>query len=121
MLKYFLYLGRWQLSTPILAIVPWVLALVFGISNYWLAAIITNLIGGACFFFIDRLIFRSHSKVPLWEIKENVMCFDCGQLGIGYRIVEWKGYNRRTNKDIQFRCSTCKDIKKAKIEVNINK
>ena len=52
--QYIIYLFRWQLSTPILAIVL-----------YWLgglgelpATIIANLIGGVIFFWVDRWIFK---------------------------------------------------------------
>ena len=47
---------RWQLSTPILAIVPTIL-LSFGISNFWVVAIIANLIGSLIFFWVDKKIF----------------------------------------------------------------
>ena len=52
--RYLLYLLRWQLSTPILAVVT----ARFAYLGYWQAAIIANLIGGIIFFWIDRLIFR---------------------------------------------------------------
>jgi hypothetical protein len=58
MIRFFLYLLRWQLSSPILALC-W----------YWLdnlgvveATIIANLIGACLFFFIDKWIFRKESK-----------------------------------------------------------
>ena len=113
--KYLLYLGRWQLSTPILAVV------LFWLSNFnvTIATIIANFIGGLIFFWIDKFIFRNMSKIPLWEIKNQVMCSDCGKLGMGFRIVEWRGYNRRQNKDIQFRCETCKDKKFQSIGKNL--
>ena len=47
---------RWQLSTPILAIIPIVL-LYYGISNFWLTAFIANLIGSLIFFKVDEVIF----------------------------------------------------------------
>lgn len=49
--KFFLYLGRWQLSTPIL----WVVLLVLGNSMF--GTIVANLIGGCLFFFVDKRIF----------------------------------------------------------------
>lgn len=52
--KYVLYLIRWQLSTPILAVVMYWLGDMGAIA----AAIIANLIGGLIFFWIDRLIFK---------------------------------------------------------------
>lgn len=51
--KYALYILRWQLSTPILAIT---LILLGGLGEIP-AAIIANLIGGLIFFWVDRLIF----------------------------------------------------------------
>jgi len=95
------------LSTPILAIVLIVLASMSTI----LATIIANLIGGLIFFWIDRFIFKTTMKNPAWEIKENAVCAECGSVGEGYRIVEWFGYNRINDKNPQFRCVTCKDIK----------
>lgn len=51
--KFILYLLRWQLSTPILAIVLYYLPF-----NTLTNTIIANLIGGIIFFWVDRLIFR---------------------------------------------------------------
>ena len=53
--KYILYLIRWQLSTPILAIVLYLLS---NMSTLW-ATIIANFIGGLIFFWIDKLIFKN--------------------------------------------------------------
>lgn len=53
MKKYILYLLRWQLSTPILAIVLYYLPF-----NTLINTIIANLIGGMMFFWIDKLIFK---------------------------------------------------------------
>ena len=52
--KYILYLIRWQLSTPILALV---INLLSGVNTI-LVTIIANLIGGLIFFWVDRLIFN---------------------------------------------------------------
>lgn len=79
--------------------------------NPTFATIIANFIGGLIFFWIDKFIFRTVSKNPLWEIKDENVCADCGKIGIGYRIVEWRGYNRRKNKDPQFRCESCRILK----------
>ena len=52
--KYILYLIRWQLSTPVLALCfAW-------LSNYGtvFATIVGNLIGGLIFFWVDKWIFR---------------------------------------------------------------
>lgn len=51
--KYLLYLLRWQLSSPILFIILYILH-----TNELIEAIIANLIGGIIFFWIDRLIFK---------------------------------------------------------------
>ena len=107
MKKYLFYLLRWQLSTPILAVVLIVLADLHPI----VATIIANLIGGLIFFWVDRFIFKTIYKKPHWEIEDGVVCADCGKSGRGYRIVEWLGYDRTADKAPQYRCEECKDIK----------
>ena len=57
--KLLLYLARWQLSTPILAIVT--MYTVDKIGSFY-AAIIANLIGGLIFYKIDKLIFSKGVK-----------------------------------------------------------
>ena len=52
MKRYLLYLMRWQLSTPILAIVLYI-----SHTNEILETIIANLIGGMIFFWVDKKIF----------------------------------------------------------------
>ncbi len=53
MKKFFLYLIRWQLSSPILAVcLVWM-----GGWNVVIATIAANLIGGCIFFWVDRWIF----------------------------------------------------------------
>lgn len=53
MKKFFLYLVRWQLSSPILAVcMVWM-----GSWNVAVATIVANLIGGCIFFWVDRWIF----------------------------------------------------------------
>lgn len=101
--KYIFYLIRWQLSTPILAIV---LKLLSNMSTLW-ATVIANLIGGLIFFWVDKLIFKKESDVPLWEIKEHTKCYDCGKKKRGYRIVSWGKYDRSDDKNPQFRCRKC--------------
>jgi putative flippase GtrA len=51
--KYILYLLRWQFSSPILALVLYLLH-----TNIIVETIIANLIGGIIFFWIDRKIFK---------------------------------------------------------------
>jgi len=113
--KYLFYLGRWQLSTPILAVV----LLLLSSLHVTIATIIANLIGGLIFFWVDRFIFRIVSKTPLWEIQEETTCVDCGTFGTGFRIVEWRGYNRRKVENPQWRCDKCRKIKMEKISGNI--
>ena len=111
--KYTLYLIRWQLSTPILAVVLKLLS----DMNTLTATIIANLIGGLIFFWVDKIIFKKKSDVPLWEIQENVECHDCHNKGRGYRIVEWGKYDRSQDSNPQYRCKDC-SINKMKIVEN---
>ena len=53
MKRYILYLLRWQLSTPILAIVLHLLD-----ANEIVETIIANLIGGMIFYWVDKKIFN---------------------------------------------------------------
>lgn len=100
--RYGLYLLRWQLSTPILAVALILLAQV----NKWVATIIANLIGGLIFFWVDRFIFTSKTLSAQWEVKENVSCIDCGRIARGYRLVKTKNYDK--SKAVpEFRCEDC--------------
>jgi hypothetical protein len=63
--QFLLYLVRWQLSSPILAVIMSVTVayasrtkIKWPTKAEWLGAIIANLIGGGIFFFVDRLIFK---------------------------------------------------------------
>ena len=58
MKKFLLYLLRWQLSTPILALV----LLLMKDWNYLIATIVANLIGGIIFFWIDKWIFKDKKQ-----------------------------------------------------------
>ena len=51
--KYILYILRWQMSSPLLALVLWLLH-----TNIIIETIIANLIGGIIFFWVDRKIFK---------------------------------------------------------------
>ena len=113
--KYAFYLLRWQLSTPILAIVLILLAKMPTIA----ATVIANLIGGLIFFWVDRFIFRQLSQEPLREIRDDVVCYTCGKHGRGYRIAEWMRYNRRHDNNPQFRCEECKDAKAREVKEKI--
>lgn len=53
--QYFVYLIRWQLSSPLLAVC---LMFLGGLGVVW-ATIIANLIGGLIFFWVDKKILKS--------------------------------------------------------------
>jgi hypothetical protein len=101
--RYGLYLIRWQLSTPILAGVLYVLS---GTGRLF-ATIIANFIGGLIFFWVDRFIFTSHTLRIHWEIREIVVCVDCGMEARGYRIVKAPGYDKTADSKPEFRCEAC--------------
>ena len=108
--KYLFYLFRWQLSTPILALV------LFWLNdwNVTLATVVANLIGGLIFFWVDRIIFKVDFSNPLWEIKEDIICSDCGENCRGYRLIKTKNYDKTRDYNPKFRCQECSD-KKTKI------
>lgn len=51
--KLGLYLGRWQLSTPILFCVYFLLG-----GHGWTEVIIANFLGGLIFYNVDKIIFN---------------------------------------------------------------
>lgn len=57
-MRFVLYLIRWQLSTPILAIA----AFWFADLGHWWASVLANLIGGCIFYYIDRTIFNNRKE-----------------------------------------------------------
>ncbi|MDP3045598.1 MAG: hypothetical protein Q8N93_09410 [Bacillota bacterium] len=105
--RYLLYLLRWQLSTPVLAVV------LLWLSNFSVtfATVVANLIGGLIFFWVDRFIFTSPILSPQWEIKEKVECVDCSQMAKGFRLVRTKNYDKTRDKHPEFRCSDCSEKK----------
>ncbi len=104
--KYLLYLIRWQLSTPILAVCIYYLP--FDTTT---KTIVANLVGGIIFFWVDRYIFKSDIFFPLWEIKKEIVCVDCGKKSKGFRLVKTKNYDRTKDKHPQFRCEECSQKK----------
>jgi len=110
--KYLLYLFRWQLSTPILALVLWWLS---SYGELW-ATIIANFIGGLIFFWVDKYIFKANFAHPLWEIKDDVICADCGTISQGYRLVKTKNYDRLNDQNPEFRCTKCSKKKTNKLK-----
>lgn len=110
--RYGLYLVRWQLSTPLLAGVLYLLAGLGALA----ATVIANLIGGLIFFWVDRFIFTSETLAAQWEIREDVRCVDCGMVARGYRLVRAENYDKSEDPAPEFRCETCS--KKKSEELN---
>lgn len=52
-----MYVLRWQLSTPILAVVVWLLESKIGCIG---ATIVANLAGACIFYWVDKHIFLKH-------------------------------------------------------------
>jgi hypothetical protein len=98
MKKFFLYLLRWQLSTPIIWLV------VRNLGTGLTATIIANFIGGCIFFWIDKFIFRSN-KPEIWYLKKG-KCSNCHKSGELYRLVKAENYDRTTAKP-KFLCAEC--------------
>jgi hypothetical protein len=119
MLKFILYLIRWQLSTIILA--PAVAYFkhspsMFGTKEDWIAATVANLIGGCIFFWVDRFIFKSKA-IEKWEIIKSGKCHDCGKKDLVRRLVVAPGgYDRTDDKNPQYRCPACSEIKLASLK-----
>jgi len=101
--RYGLYILRWQASTPILAGVN--IALIR--MGQFIAAIVANLIGGLIFFWIDQFIFTSQTLAAQWEVRENIVCVDCGKASRGYRLVKTTDYDRTGDRAPEFRCESC--------------
>ena len=101
--KYLLYLIRWQLSTPILALCMYYLITL----DVTTRTIVANLIGGLIFFWVDRYIFKSTIFSALWEIKEEITCVDCGAVAKGFRLVKTQNYDKLADKHPEFRCEVC--------------
>jgi hypothetical protein len=112
--KFFLYLIRWQLSTPILApIVAYFKhsEAIFGTREDWIAATVANLIGACIFFWVDRFIFKSKA-IERWEVLKMGRCYDCGKRGFVRRLVVAPGgYDRSDDKKPQYRCAECSEKK----------
>lgn len=101
--RYFLYLCRWQLSTPLLAIV----LIYLSTLDKWTATVIANLIGGLIFFWVDSFIFKSKLLSAQWEVRDNIRCHDCGRIARGYRITKTPGYDKSEDRAPEFRCEEC--------------
>jgi len=119
MLKFILYLVRWQLSTIILA--PVVAYFknspsTFGTKEDWVAAAVANLIGGCIFFWVDQFIFKSKT-IEKWEVLKRGQCFDCGKGDLVKRLVLAPGgYNREDDPNPEYRCPECSQKKLTKLK-----
>ncbi len=112
--RYGLYLIRWQLSTPILAAVLYLLAGLGALT----ATVIANLIGGLIFFWVDRFIFTSRTLATpaRWEVREEVRCADCSTIARGYRLVMTTNYDRTNDPAPEFRCEACSKKKSEELK-----
>lgn len=110
MVKFILYLFRWQLSTVILAPVVAFFKhspTLWGTKEDWIAAMVANLIGGCIFFWVDRFIFKSKT-VEKWEVLKKGKCYDCGKVDLVRRLVLAPGGYDRTNDEYpEYRCKEC--------------
>lgn len=59
MKKLALYMLRWQMSTPILALIPMAFGYYFGITDFWVVAVAANFIGSTIFYWVDKRIFKN--------------------------------------------------------------
>jgi len=108
MLKFLLYLGRWQLSTPLLApIVAWFSGSPnwLGTPESWLGSAVANLVGGAIFFWVDRFIFTSKA-VEMWHFVPEGNCDECGNRTELWRLTLAPGYDKRTDEP-KYLCMEC--------------
>lgn len=114
MVKFILYLIRWQLSTvvmtPVIAFIKHSSS-AWGTKEDWIAVVAANLVGGTIFFWVDRFIFKSKA-VEKWEILQKGKCHDCGKSDFVKRLVEAPGgYDRSTDENPEYRCKDCSEKK----------
>jgi hypothetical protein len=109
--KLLLYLGRWQLSTPLLAPIVAIFqgGSIWGTPESWVGSSVANLIGGAIFFWVDRFIFTS-AAVESWHFKESGICDECGKESPLWRLVLAPNYDKR-DANPEFLCMGCSKIK----------
>jgi hypothetical protein len=104
MKKFFLYLLRWQLSTPIIWLV------VKNLGTGLTATIIANFIGGCIFFWIDKFIFTS-PRLEVWYYKDNGLCSNCGKKDTLRRLVKTQNYDKSNDPKPIFLCQKCSQTK----------
>ncbi len=87
--RYLLYLARWQLSTPVLAL--WLY--LFHLGGTAFSTIMANLMGGLLFFRVDRYLFKSE-WFEVWQVTEG-RCHECGEaFEVLFRLIRAPAYNR---------------------------
>lgn len=122
MVKFILYLIRWQLSTivmtPVIAVIKHSPS-VWGTREDWIAVIAANLVGGCIFFWVDRFIFKSKA-IEKWELLQKGKCHDCGKSEIFVRrlVSAPGGYDRTNDKSPEYRCKNCSDVKLNKLKLS---
>jgi predicted nucleic acid-binding Zn ribbon protein len=106
--RFAAYFLRWQLSSPILAIV---IAIVkgspnwFGTAEDWYSAAIANAIGACIFFWVDKFIFTS-AAVEMWHFIPEGNCDECGNRTELWRLTLAPGYDKRTDEP-KYLCMEC--------------
>lgn len=105
--RYGIYIGRWQLSTPSLAIVVWLMS---G-YNIIISTIIANFIGALIFFWVDKRIFGIPIRGALWDVVMVGKCHDCSIVGKVLRLVKTRNYDRLYHKHAEYRCENCSQRK----------
>jgi len=109
--RFVLYLGRWQLSSPILApiVALFTGSPIWGTWQTWAGTITANLVGASIFYWVDRFIFTSKA-VEMWHFKESGMCDKCGKESSLWRLTLAPNYDKR-NAVPKFLCHECSKIK----------
>lgn len=110
--RYSLYLIRWQMSTPVLAVCIIYFAY---LGDFW-STVIANFLGGLIFFWVDRFIFRHCINKPIWEVHHEITCTDCGNISRGYRLVAAHNYDKRQDPKPEFRCEQCSILKAVELQ-----
>lgn len=100
---------RWQLSTPILALVTYFWSRINPLDSIG-SAVVANIIGSLIFFWVDLVTFSMDTLSEQWEVLENGTCADCGKSGRAYRRVIAPGYNRLRSV-AEYRCEKCSILK----------
>lgn len=106
--RFAAYFLRWQLSSPILAVViAWVKGSPswFGTPEDWYSAAIANAIGACIFFWVDRFIFTSKA-VEMWHVIKEGQCDQCGKVTELWRLTLAPGYDKRKDEP-KYLCMSC--------------